>query len=248
MIVPEEELDADVERRKRGSDTRELDEGEVDLPIRVGAPRPARLPRPDGLRPPSAPADPISSVPPRSSGVFAGASSGRRPSEERIDSSIEQLLASGHMDAAAKVARAAGRYDEAAEWFEQVGDRVNAAECFYELGWYQDALDVLSDIRAHHSDYRPACRNIARCAAILGRLHAGLRARLRPFIDSGPRSDQELSAFLDLAEMLWRSGERKRAHRCLAGVLRLDPSNDAAQLMQLTWAAEAASEQAASEG
>ena len=57
-----------------------------------------------------------------------------------------------------------------------------------------------------------------------------------------PRSDQEIPAFLDLAELYWAAGERRLAERCLTGALRLEPDHETAQLMALTWKSELARE------
>lgn len=201
--------------------------------------------RPNGLRRPSKPMQAVSELPPtrRKSGVLPRATSGSEPpSEAAITASLAHLIESGRTDAAAKVAQAAGRHAAAVAWFEQVGDDLGAATSLAALGLHGQALEALGPIERSDERYRQACRLVAISSAALGRLDDAHLAQLGPYIDSGPRSDQEVGSFLDLAEMLWARDDRKRAQRCLHSVLRMNPQNEAAELMQLTWAAAIARE------
>ncbi len=229
----------DTELRSDELQDLEIDiEVEVDDPAPVGLRRPAAPPPLPSRARPSTPASP----PPlgaKSSGVYDRVEGPGEAAEARIEASIRQLVASGRKDAAARVAQAAGRHHRAAAWFEEVGDHLGAGESLYAIGWYAEAIASLMQVKPRHRDFRVACRLLARSAAGLGTLDPRVAARLSAYIESGPRSDQELSSFLDLAELLWADGDRRRAYRCLHGVLQLDPGNTPAELMQLTWAAEA---------
>lgn len=225
-----------------------------DTPLIPSAPAPRRPRKPrtpttvSGLRKPSIPdlkiemvSTPQESRPPgRPSGVLRIASRppGPVPTEEKIDRSIQQLITSERPDAAAKVAFLAGRHEQALPLFLQVDDFVSAGACLRYLRRPEEAIVTLRRSRREGTSYREACREMAKAAGQLGYLDDGARAFCDRFLDTGPRSDQELSSFLDLAELLWSSGDEQRAERCLLGVMRLDPDNGQAQLMQLAWSTQ----------
>lgn len=204
----------------------------------------------DGLRKPSAPDLKIETIstPPESRSQPPGRPSGvlrkpsrpprSRPTDESIDRSIEQLILADRRDAAAKIALLAGRYEQALPLFLEIKDFVSAGTCLRSLRRPEEAIVELRRTPPGGPGYREACREIAKAAAQLGYLAEGARIYCGPFIDSGPRSDQEIPAFLDFAELLWANREESAAERALQGVLRLDPESAPASLMQLAWTAQ----------
>ncbi len=196
------------------------------------------------LRPPSTPELTIETVTARSSWTPGTPTSielrGLRaaPSREKIEQHIEQLLEARRPVAAAEVLMIAGRCEEALELFLSHGVHHQVGACLRKLGHPGEAIAhlMLTDPDGPH--YREACREIARCAVERTDLDPIVFEYLEPFSDSGPRSQNELGAFLDLAEIFHGHGNIRRAARCLQGVLRMDPDHPAAQLMQLTWMAE----------
>ncbi|MGE0788415.1 MAG: hypothetical protein AB7S26_22260 [Sandaracinaceae bacterium] len=223
---------------------------DIDIDVDLHAPsssesaaseRNSARPRPDGFRTPSRPAGLASSpLPPKRSG-FYNRRSEKPPSDAELDATLQQLIVGGRTDAAAKVAAAAGRHELAVAWFTEVGDRCNAGLSLAELGRPRDAIAMLLQVPRDHADYRAACRAMAKCAAALGGLaelgtsSSDVMSYLAAYAESGARSAQELASFLDLAEMLWALGDRRRAQRCLDSVIRLDPDEPTAQLMRLAW-------------
>lgn len=195
-----------------------------------------------GLRRPSVPNLEIEhitsppSVPPpgSSSGTFERPA----PSGDKIDSSIRRLLEADRKEAAADVARAAGLYERALEWYVECGLHHGIGACLRALGRADEAIAHLTLTRSDGPHYREACREIAHAAISLGALGPYVGHYLERFADSGPRSDNEIAAFLDLAELYWDANDRRRAERCLTLVLRLDPGHVTAQLMRLTWASQ----------
>lgn len=140
------------------------------------------------------------------------------------------------------MARLSGRYEEALALYLECGLHHGAGACLRALGDLGGAIGHLTLTSRESPHYREACREVAAASIAYGSLPSLVSSFVNPFAESGPRSDSEIPAFLDLAELYWGAGERRLAERCLTGALRLDPSHETAQLMQLTWKSELARE------
>ena len=151
---------------------------------------------------------------------------------------MKQLLAGDRREAAADVLRLAGRHEEAIELYLACGLHHGAGASLRALGRHDEAICHLTLTPQDGPHYREACREVAAASIARESLEPFVARFILPFADSGPRSDQEVPAFLDLAELYWAAGDRRRADRCLTLVLRLVPRHETAQLLRLTWRTE----------
>jgi len=197
----------------------------------------------ESLRPPSTPELRIEKVTSRSSRAPGTPTSIdvrtiAVPSRAKIERHVQQLMEARRPVAAAEVLLIAGRHQEALDLFLEAGVHHQVGACLRALGHPGEAIAHLMLTPADGPHYREACREVARCAVDITDLDPLVFEYLESFSDSGPRSKNEITAFLDLAEIFHGRGNERRANRCLKGVLRIDPEHSAAQMMQFTWLAK----------
>ena len=140
--------------------------------------------------------------------------------------------------ARADAAHADGLYERALPLYLEAEHHLGAGACLRALRQHPAALERLRMVDPRGPDYRGACAELIHAAMGLGQLDPATSAYVRAFESTPPAGPEELGAALALAELLFASGDRDRARRCVDKVVAVDPENANAQLLMLSWALE----------
>ena len=126
---------------------------------------------------------------------------------------------------AAGLARRLGKLGKAGEIYALAGQAYEAGICFMEADDPQKALEQLRRVPRDHPRYRTACVKAARLAAELHVLGFELEQFFARFVESGPRGEDELSAFYELGQLYLDHGSLHDAQELFEKILAVEPGH-----------------------
>lgn len=192
------------------------------VPTRAGfTPEPAAAPRSTPARSPA-----LSASGEKITDYQSNRASGWRDADDdALERSIQEHLESGHKGAAARVAREAGQIGRALSWFLELGLHSQAGACLRALGRSEAALEELLKQEPSGAPYRKACFDVIAIAIELDRLDFDVDHFLTRFVADGPADRDEVSTYVELAQLYVAHGFEDGAKRCLRRVLEREPDH-----------------------
>jgi tetratricopeptide (TPR) repeat protein len=167
----------------------------------------------------------------RVGGLSAQASAGKyvdaRRLEERGDAegALAQYIQGKAYSDAGRLSRTLGKLEQAADLFEQGGLFYEAAVCFHDLNDLRRCLSALLRVSKEHARYRGACVKAISIALSFGELGFELDQLVSRFVSTGPQSQDELDAFVNLGSLYERVGFPENARECYRKVLERQPNH-----------------------
>lgn len=147
--------------------------------------------------------------------------------EEKGDaeSALAQYIQAKAYLEAGRLARTLGKFEQAAELFEQGGLFYEAAVCFHDLGDARRCLSSLLRVPKEHARYRGSCVKAISIALSFGELGFELDQLVGRFVSTGPQSQDEIDAFVNLGSLYERVGFPENARECYRKVLERQPNH-----------------------
>ncbi len=152
-------------------------------------------------------------------------------SDRARDKMIEELLASGRVGAAARVAWDAGRLEEASRWFRELELHYETGMCLADMNDLEPALDELLQVPPDHKHYRRAAARALEVAKTLDRFDFEVDRFVNAFLFTPPKTKEEVDAYLTAAHLYGRQGFDASAREVLGRVLSFEPAHEQAQLL-----------------
>jgi serine/threonine-protein kinase len=143
----------------------------------------------------------------------------------RTAAAVRAYLDAGAVQEAARVLRGLGRAEESARVLADAGHFVEAARMLSDAGDRAGALDRLVRMPTRDPRYREGAREAVRLAILAGAVGVRFEQFVGPYIDGGPREDEDRPAFEALGELYLQLGMPENAEEVFAKVLDHDPGN-----------------------